>query len=68
MLGGVRIVALSINFMNRLNKTESSVCLFLNCRFSLFLNDLFFQINLVWHINDQGNNHLSLSDRFVVFP
>ena len=36
VLGGVRIL------MNRRNKTESAV--FLHCRFSLFLKDLFFQI------------------------
>ena len=35
MLGGVRIVALSFSFMNRLNKMESAV--FLYCRFFLFL-------------------------------
>ena len=40
VLGGVRIVALSIVLMNRLNKTESAV--FLYCRFSLFLRDPFF--------------------------
>ena len=40
VLGGVRIVALSIVLINRLNKTESAV--FLYCRFSLFLKDLFF--------------------------
>ena len=39
----------SINFMNRLNKTEYAG-VFLNCRFSLFLNDPFFQIILIWHI------------------
>ena len=37
VIGGVRIVALSVNSLNRLNETESSVFGF--CRFSLFLND-----------------------------
>ena len=39
VLGGVRIVALSISSQDRLNKTESAI--FLYCRFSLFLKDLF---------------------------
>ena len=32
--------------MNRLNKIESVVVVFFNCRFSLFLKDPFFQI--IW--------------------
>ena len=40
VLGGMRIVALSLVLMNRLNTTESAV--FLYCRFSLILKDLFF--------------------------
>ena len=43
--GGVRIVALLLVLLNRLNKTESAVLL--NCRFSLFLKDPFFQI--IWY-------------------
>ena len=42
-LGGVRIVALSISSHDKLTKSESGV--FLNRRFSLFLEDLLFQIN-----------------------
>ena len=42
VLGDVRIVALPLVLMNRLNKTESAV--FLYCRFSLILKDPFFQI------------------------
>ena len=40
VLGRVRIVALPLVLMNRLNKTEYAV--FLYCRFSLFLKDPFF--------------------------
>ena len=39
VLGGVRIVALLLVLMNRLNETESAVLLY--CRFSLFLKDPF---------------------------
>ena len=42
VLGGVRIVVLSISSHEQTQKTESAV--FLYCSFSLFLKDQFFQI------------------------
>ena len=58
VLGGVRIVALSLVLINRLNKTESAV--FLYCRFSLFLKDLFFPdyLELQSHFNLFSNEEL----------
>ena len=40
VLGGVRIVALSISSQEQTQENESAV--FLHCRFSLFLKDPFF--------------------------
>ena len=55
--------------MNRLNKTEPAV--FLYCRFSLFLKDLFFQVILslqgsTVYCNDQLRGHTAINKISII--